>query len=46
MEAREITIVSTKTQRKSVIMSSAETLSELKSDMRNAGIDYTNMTFY
>ena len=27
-------------------MSSAETLSELKSDMRNAGIDYTNMTFY
>lgn len=46
MEAREITIVSTKTQRKSVIMSSAETLSELKSDLRAAGIDYTNMTFY
>lgn len=46
METREITIVSTKTQKKSVIMSSAETLSELKSDMRNAGIDYTNMTFY
>lgn len=46
MEAREITIVSTKTQKKSVIMSSAETLSELKSDLRVAGIDYTNMTFY
>ena len=46
MEARGITIVSTKTQRKSVITSSAETLSELKSDLRTAGIDYTNMTFY
>ena len=46
MEARKITIVSTKTQKKSVIMSGAETLGELKSDLRNAGIDFEDMTFY
>lgn len=46
MEARKITIVSTKTQKKSVIMSEAETLAELKSDLRNAHIDYSDMTFY
>lgn len=46
MEARKITVVSTKTQKKSVIMSSAETLGELKRDFREAGIDYEGMTFY
>ena len=46
MEARKITVVSTKTQKKSVIMSSAETLGELKRDFREAGIDYDGMTFY
>lgn len=46
MEARKITVVSTKTQKKSVIMSGAETLGELKKDFREAGIDYESMTFY
>lgn len=46
METREITVVSTKTQKKSVIMSAATTLAELKSDLRQAGIDYEGMTFY
>lgn len=46
MEARKITVVSTKTQKKSVIMSSAETLGELKKDFKDAGIDYEGMTFY
>lgn len=46
MEARKITIVSTKNQSKKVIMSSAETLSELKADLRQNGIEYDGMTFY
>lgn len=46
MEARKITIVSTKNQKKSVIMSSATTLGELKRDLDNENIDYTGMTFY
>lgn len=46
MEARKITVVSTKTQKKSVIMSGAETLGELKKDLREAGIDYDDMAFY
>lgn len=46
MEVRKITVVSTKTQKKSVIMSGAETLGELKKDLREAGIDYDGMTFY
>lgn len=46
MEIRKITIVSTKTQKKSVIMSGAETLAELKRDLNEAGIDYNGMTFY
>lgn len=46
MEARKITIVSTKTQKKSVIISGAETLGELKRDLREANIDYDGMTFY
>lgn len=46
MEARRITVVSTKNQTKKVIMSSAETLSELKADLRQNNIDYDGMTFY
>ncbi len=46
MEARKITVVQTKNQKKSVIMSSATTLAELKSDLRANGIDYNDMTFF
>ena len=46
MEARKITIVSTRNQKKSVIMSAATTLAELKADLRQNGIDYSGMTFY
>lgn len=46
MEARKITIVSTKNQKKSVIMSTATTLAELKEDLREQNIDYDGMTFY
>ena len=46
MEARKITIVQTKNQKKSVIMSAATTLAELKRDLRDNGIDYVGMTFF
>ena len=46
MESRKITIVQTKNQRKSVIMSAATTLAELKSDLRANNIDYNGMTFF
>ena len=46
MEARKITVVSTRNQKKSVIMSAATTLAELKADLRQNGIDYDDMTFY
>lgn len=46
MEARKITVVQTKDQKKSVIMSAATTLAELKSDLRANGIDYYGMTFF
>ena len=46
MEARKITVVSTQTQRKSVITTGAETLAELKSALDEAGINYEGMTFY
>lgn len=46
MESRKITIVSTKTQSKRVITSNATTLGELKRDLTNNGIDYSNMDFY
>ena len=46
MEARKITIVQTKNQKKSVIMSAATTLAELKSDLRANDIDYDGMTFF
>lgn len=46
MQSRKITVVQTKNQRKSVIMSAATTLAELKSDLRANGIDYDGMTFF
>ena len=46
MEARKITVVSTQTQRKSVITTGAETLAELKGALDEAGINYEGMTFY
>lgn len=46
MEARKITVVQTKNQKKSVIMSAATTLAELKSDLRANDIDYDGMTFF
>lgn len=46
MEARKITVVQTKNQKKSVIMSAATTLGELKADLRSNGIDYDDMTFF
>lgn len=46
MEPRKITIIQTKEQKKSVIMSSATTLSELKRDLRDNGINYDGMTFF
>ena len=46
MEARKITVVQTKNQKKSVIMSAATTLAELKSDLRANDIDYDGMVFF
>lgn len=46
METRKIVIIETKNQKKSVIMSAATTLEELKNDLRVNGIDYNGMTFY
>lgn len=46
MDVRKITVVQTKNQKKSVIMSAATTLAELKSDLRANAIDYDGMTFF
>lgn len=46
MEPRKITIVQTKNQTKSVIMSAATTIAELKRDLEANGIDYEDMTFF
>ena len=46
METRKITVVSTREQKRSTIMSAATTLGELKADLNNAGINYSDMTFY
>lgn len=46
METRKITVVETKNQKKTVIMSAATTLAELKADLTRNGIDYTDMTFF
>lgn len=45
MEAREILVANTKTQKRSKITTAATTLGELKTAMANAGIDYSGMTF-
>lgn len=46
MQSRKITVIQTKNQKKSVIMSAATTLAELKRDLRANGIDYNGMTFF
>ena len=46
METRKITIISTKNHSTKVINSAATTLAELKADINNAGIDYTDCTFF
>ena len=46
METRKITIISTKNHSTKVINSTATTLGELKTDLDNAGIGYTNCTFF
>lgn len=46
MQSRKITVIQTKNQKKSVIMSAATTLAELKSDLKANGIDYDGMTFF
>lgn len=45
MDARKITVVSTKTQTKVEFMSEATTLRELKNDLTNYNVDYNGMTF-
>lgn len=45
MDAREILIANTKTQKRSKITSSASTLGELKAELSAAGVDYSDMTF-
>ena len=46
METRKITIISTKNHSTNVINSAATTLAELKADLNNAGISYTDCTFF
>lgn len=46
MEARKILFVLSNRLNQKSIMSEAETLGELKEDMRRAGINYDGMTFY
>lgn len=46
METRKITIISTKNNKRTVINTDATTLRELKSALREAGVDYEGMTFY
>ena len=46
METRKITIISTKNHSTNVINSAATTLAELKADLDNAGIGYTDCTFF
>ena len=46
MEQRTITIISTRSNERKVLNSTATTLGELKVELRQAGIDYSDMTFY
>ena len=45
METRKITIANTRDQKKSILMTAATTLGELKRDMNAAGINYADMDF-
>lgn len=45
MNSRKITIVDSKLQKRSTIMSEAETLGELKRDLTSNGINYSGKTF-
>lgn len=46
MEARNITIINSRTQTRTVIQSSAETLAELKADLYGHNIDFDGLTFF
>lgn len=46
MEARNITIINSRTQNRTVIQSSAETLAELKADLCEHNIDFNGLTFF
>lgn len=47
METRKVTIINSRTQSQTVIPnSSATTLGELKQELSNAGVDYTDMSFF
>ena len=46
MDTRKIAIISTKNHSTKVINSAATTLAELKADLNNAGISYTDCTFF
>lgn len=45
MEPRKITIANTRDQKKTVVMSAATTLGELKRDLDEAGVNYYDMDF-
>lgn len=46
MGARNITIVNSRTQNRKVIVSGAETLGELKADLRDNNIDFNGLAFF
>lgn len=46
MEARQIRIINSRTQQEKFVTSSAETLGELKADLREAGIPYEGLGFF
>lgn len=46
MEARNITIINSRTQNRVVISSTAETLAELKADCRDNNINFDGLTFF
>lgn len=46
METRKITVIETKSSKKTIIETAATTLGELKRDFTEYGIDYSDMTFF
>lgn len=46
METRNITIINSKTQTQTTFESTAETLGQLKAELRNKGIEYADMAFF